>query len=87
FAEAIDELCQKECGTREQRDALTRNGTEAHNAEFYAKLAGLGWLGIGLPEADSGSGGGITERSPPSPPAGCTRSRCPNREPVPTSVP
>ncbi len=62
FAEAIDELCQKECGTREQRDALTRNGTEAHNAEFYAKLAGLGWLGIGLPEADGGSGGGITEQ-------------------------
>ncbi len=62
FAAAIDELCQRECGTREQRDALTNHGKGAHNAEFYAKLAELGWLGVGLPEEDGGSGGGITEQ-------------------------
>ncbi|MDV6012393.1 acyl-CoA dehydrogenase family protein [Haloechinothrix sp. LS1_15] len=62
FAAAIDELCRKECGTRQQRDALTSGGREHHNAEFYAGLAELGWLGVGLPEADGGSGGGITEQ-------------------------
>lgn len=62
FAAAIDDLCRCECGTREQRDALTDHGREAHHAGFYAKLADLGWLGVGLPEADGGSGGGLTEQ-------------------------
>lgn len=62
FAEAIDELCRKECGTREQCDALTEGGKEHHNAAFYGKLADLGWLGVGLPEASGGAGGGLTEQ-------------------------
>lgn len=61
FAEAIDEMCRRECGTRQQRDALTNNGTEPHNSELYGRMAKLGWAGVGLPECYGGSGGGMTE--------------------------
>ena len=42
FVEAIRDFAKRECGTREQRDALTDNGREPHNAEIYAKIADLG---------------------------------------------
>lgn len=61
FVEAIEEFCRRECGTREQRDALTANGTEPHNDAMYRRMAELGWLGAGLPERYGGSGGGTTE--------------------------
>jgi isovaleryl-CoA dehydrogenase len=61
FRDAIDALCQRECGTREQRDALTDGGKEPHNADLYRKVAELGWLGAGLPEEYGGAGGGMTE--------------------------
>ena len=61
FVEAIEEFCRRECGTREQRDALTANGTEPHNDAMYRRMAELGWLGAGLPECYGGSGGGTTE--------------------------
>jgi butyryl-CoA dehydrogenase len=62
FAMAVREVCRKECGTREQRDALTDHGVEQHNQGLIEKLAGLGYLGVSIPEEYGGSGGGLTEQ-------------------------
>ena len=44
FVEAIRDLARRECGTREQRDALTNHNTEPHNPEMYKRVAELaGW--------------------------------------------
>src|SRR5438445_567198 len=80
FVEAIRDFAQRECGTREQRDALTDNGREPHNAELCARIADLGWLGVGLPEEYGGSGAAArstTSSSPTAtcPPTGCSGSR------------
>ncbi len=61
FVEAIRDFAQRECGTREQRDALTDGGKEAHNAELYKRLADLGWIGVAIPEEYGGSGGGAVD--------------------------
>ncbi len=61
FVEAIRDFARRECGTREQRDALTHDGTEPHNPEVYAKIAELGWLGAAIPEAYGGTGGGSVD--------------------------
>jgi isovaleryl-CoA dehydrogenase len=61
FVEAIRDFAQRECGTREQRDALTDNGREPHNHELSERIAALGWLGVGIPEAYGGSGGGAVD--------------------------
>ncbi|WP_327179667.1 acyl-CoA/acyl-ACP dehydrogenase [Streptomyces sp. NBC_01335] len=61
FVAAIRDFAKRECGTREQRSALTSDGREAHNPELYGRLADLGWLGVCLPEEYGGSGGGIAD--------------------------
>jgi alkylation response protein AidB-like acyl-CoA dehydrogenase len=61
FVEAIRDFAKRECGTREQRDALTHNGAEPHNPELYAKVAELGWFGAAIPEQYGGSGGGAVD--------------------------
>ena len=61
FVEAIRDFAARECGTREQRDALTGNGREPHNPEIYAKIAALGWLGAAIPEEYGGAGGGSVD--------------------------
>jgi isovaleryl-CoA dehydrogenase len=61
FAEAIRDFAGRECGTREQRDALTDDGREPHNPGIYAKIAELGWLGAAIPEAYGGAGGGSVD--------------------------
>lgn len=61
FAAAIRDFCARECGTREQRDALTRGGADGHSPELYAKVAELGWLGVAIPERHGGSGGGAVD--------------------------
>jgi isovaleryl-CoA dehydrogenase len=58
FVEAIRDFAQRECGTREQRDALTDGGHEPHNQALYERIASLGWLGVAIPEAYGGAGGG-----------------------------
>ena len=63
FVEAIRDFARRECGTREQRDALTHGGEEPHNPEVYAQIASLGWLGAAVPEAYGGSGGGAVDLS------------------------
>ncbi len=61
FVEAIRDFAKRECGTREQRDALTDNGTEPHNQQIYQQIADLGWLGVAIPEEYGGSGGGAVD--------------------------
>lgn len=61
FVEAIRDFARRECGTREQRDALTENGREPHNQELYERIAALGWLGVVIPEQYGGAGGGAVD--------------------------
>jgi isovaleryl-CoA dehydrogenase len=61
FVESIRDFAKRECGTREQRDALTHHGQEPHNQELYNKVADLGWFGAAIPEEYGGSGGGAVD--------------------------
>jgi alkylation response protein AidB-like acyl-CoA dehydrogenase len=61
FVESIQDFARRECGSREQREALTDGGREGHNQELYERMAGLGWLGVTIPEEYGGSGGGAVE--------------------------
>jgi alkylation response protein AidB-like acyl-CoA dehydrogenase len=61
FVAAIRDFCDRECGTREQRERLTDGYAEHHSAEIYAKMADLGWLGVTIPETYGGSGGGMLD--------------------------
>jgi isovaleryl-CoA dehydrogenase len=61
FVESIRDFAKRECGTREQRDALTENGHEPHNQDLYERIAELGWLGVAIPEAYGGAGGGAVD--------------------------
>jgi len=61
FVEAIRDFARRECGTREQREALTDHGREPHNQELYERIAQLGWLGAAIPESYGGSGGGAVD--------------------------
>jgi isovaleryl-CoA dehydrogenase len=61
FVESIRDFARRECGTREQRDALTHHGEEPHNPDVYGRVAELGWLGAAIPEEYGGSGGGAVD--------------------------
>jgi alkylation response protein AidB-like acyl-CoA dehydrogenase len=61
FVESIRDFCRRECGTREQRERLTGGGEHAHSQELYEKMAGLGWLGVAVPEEYGGSGAGAVD--------------------------
>jgi isovaleryl-CoA dehydrogenase len=61
FVAAIRDFCKREVGTPEQRERLTSGYTEAHSGEIYSKMAGLGWLGVTIPEELGGSGGGMVD--------------------------
>ncbi|MFH8470683.1 acyl-CoA dehydrogenase family protein [Streptomyces sp. NPDC017991] len=61
FVAAVRDFAKRECGTREQRDALTGGGHDRHHPGLYGRLAGLGWLGVCLPEEYGGSGGGLAD--------------------------
>jgi isovaleryl-CoA dehydrogenase len=63
FVAAIESFCQRECGTRSQRDELTDGGTESHNGSLYRKMADLGWLGVHLEPEYGGAGGGLVDLS------------------------
>src|SRR5581483_10508967 len=58
FAEALRDFAQRECGTQEQRAALTNGYRDGHNQELYARLGELGYIGCCLPERYGGAGGG-----------------------------
>jgi alkylation response protein AidB-like acyl-CoA dehydrogenase len=57
FVAAIRDFCERECGTPEQRERLTDGYREHHNFDIYKQMAGLGWLGLTIPEEHGGSGG------------------------------
>ncbi len=61
FVAAVRDFCARECGTREQRDALTDRGRHPHNADIYRQMAELGWLGVATPERYGGAGGGLVD--------------------------
>jgi isovaleryl-CoA dehydrogenase len=61
FVEAIRDFARRECGTREQRDALTESGREPHNQALYERIASLGWLGVAIPEEYGGAGGSAVD--------------------------
>ena len=57
FVASIRDFCQRECGTPEQREQLTKGYTELHNQGIYDQMAELGWLGLTIPDEHGGSGG------------------------------
>ncbi|GAB7106945.1 acyl-CoA dehydrogenase [Streptomyces phaeofaciens JCM 4814] len=61
FVATVRDFAKRECGTREQRDALTAGGREAHSPTLYGRLADLGWLGVCLSEEYGGSDGGLAD--------------------------
>lgn len=61
FADTVFAFCRGECGTLAQRDALTDGGRLSNSPRLLDKLAGLGWLGVSLPERFGGGGGGFVE--------------------------
>ncbi|MBF4160795.1 acyl-CoA dehydrogenase family protein [Nocardioides acrostichi] len=61
FISAVRAFCAKEAGTIEQRDALSDDRRAKDNVELTKKLAGMGWLGISLPEEYGGSGRGLVD--------------------------
>jgi acyl-CoA dehydrogenase len=61
FVDAVRDLCAKECGTAEQRAALTDGGRLADSPALLRRFAELGWLGISLPAEHGGQGGTFTD--------------------------
>ncbi|RNL82197.1 acyl-CoA dehydrogenase family protein [Halostreptopolyspora alba] len=61
FTAALRDFAARECGSREQRERLSKDGSTAHDPDVYRKLADLGWLGVCVPQEYGGAGGGITE--------------------------
>ena len=61
FVDAVRDFAARECGTREQRDALTGGGKHPHNQDLYRQIAELGWLGVAIPEEYGGTGGGMVD--------------------------
>jgi isovaleryl-CoA dehydrogenase len=59
LATAIGEFARREIPDKAARDRLTADGP--HSDEIYRKMAGLGWLGIALPEAYGGADGSMTD--------------------------
>lgn len=61
FVESLRDFARRECGTREQRRALSDDDRLTHSAELFGKLADLGWIGCAIPEAYGGGGGSISD--------------------------
>jgi isovaleryl-CoA dehydrogenase len=59
LVDTVREFAARECGTREQRLALTDGGKSHTNLEIARKMADLGFLGLSIPEEYGGSGGGL----------------------------
>ena len=53
------EFLQAECPTSLVREM--EGGDKGYSESLWTKMAGLGWLGLALPEADGGSGGDATD--------------------------
>jgi isovaleryl-CoA dehydrogenase len=57
FVEAMRDFSARECGTHEQREALT----EGHDRSIYRRIAELGWVGVSIPEEYGGGGGTVVD--------------------------
>lgn len=62
FKAAIADFAERECGDREKRMKLTNDFTEPTSMEIMKKLGEVGWLGVSVPEAYGGSGGGMVDQ-------------------------
>ncbi len=51
FAAAVRDFCRREVS----------DSTEPTDPEVYARMAELGWLGVSIPEAYGGAGGGMVD--------------------------
>ena len=61
FVASLRDFTERECGTQEQREALTEGHTIHHNFDLAKKMADLGWLGLTIDEAYGGSGGSYVD--------------------------
>jgi len=61
FASAIEQFCEKNCATAQQREALTDGGRLSNSPEMLKTFADLGWLGVSLPAEYGGGGAGMAE--------------------------
>lgn len=57
LADSVQDFCQREVGSKEQRDRLTNGGREGHSMELNRLVAQYGWAAINMPEEYGGSGG------------------------------
>ncbi|MCH7738059.1 MAG: acyl-CoA/acyl-ACP dehydrogenase [Chloroflexi bacterium] len=55
------EFLEAECPTSLVREA--EESGDGHSPELWRKMAGLGWLGISLPERYGGTGGSLTDQT------------------------
>ncbi|MDH6245071.1 acyl-CoA dehydrogenase family protein [Mycobacterium sp. OTB74] len=61
FATAIEQFCEKNCATAEQRLELTDGGALSNSPRLLKSFAELGWLGVSLPAEYGGGGAGMVE--------------------------
>lgn len=61
FAAAVEQFCQRNCGTAQQRHETTDGGRLSNSPGLLRKLADLGWLGVSLPAEYGGGGAGMVE--------------------------
>ncbi|MCW3048428.1 MAG: putative acyl-CoA dehydrogenase YngJ [Solirubrobacterales bacterium] len=61
FAASVKSFCARECGTREQRAALTDGFTVANSHALLERFGELGWLGVSVPQEYGGAGAGMVE--------------------------
>ncbi|MEU6040938.1 acyl-CoA dehydrogenase family protein [Actinomadura sp. NPDC047616] len=61
FVDAVNDFCRREVGDRDRWLKLTDGGREPHSAELYEKMAGLGWLGVAVPQEYGGAGQGMVD--------------------------
>lgn len=61
MVDTLRDFAARECGSREKLMTLTNGGITHHNDEISRKLADLGFLGLSIPEAYGGAGGGLAD--------------------------
>ncbi len=61
FASAVEQFCEKNCSTPQQRAALTDGGRLSSSPALLKQLGELGWLGVSLPAEYGGGGAGMVE--------------------------
>ncbi|WP_308203586.1 acyl-CoA dehydrogenase family protein [Gordonia rubripertincta] len=60
---AVQDFCRRECGTLDRVREVLDPGEDSQSSALYSKIAGLGWLGIAIPEQYGGSGGTYVDQT------------------------